>query len=140
MRRRKTFNPKRRIQSDCDAAVREKLVVEVRYGGNPEHKRNPRDFGLTPPLRPRPDKTLCDDVAVTTRSQALGLLRQGVKKGLVSEQMRGAYPQNIWAVTDEGQPLEAQLENAELGTYHGYPMSESDPFRDQVLDLWRATS
>lgn len=140
MRRRKTFNPRRRIQPDCDAAMREKLVAEVCYGGNPEHKRNPRDFRLTPPLRPRPDKTLCDDVAVTTRSQALGLLRQGVKKGLVSEQMRGAYPQNIWAVTDEGQPLEAQLESAEQGTYHGYPMPESDPFREQVLDLWRATS
>ena len=120
--------------------MRDKLIAEVRYGGNPEHKRNPRDFGLNPPSRPRPDKTLCEDVAVNTKAQALELLREGVKKGLVSRQMRGAYPQNIWSVTDEGEPLEAQLDNEEQGSYHGYPMPQSDPFRDQVLQLWGATT
>ena len=39
-------------------------------------------------------------------------------------------------VTKEGIPLEAMLENAGDGTYHGFPMPESDPFRDKVLELW----
>jgi len=54
--------------------------------------------------------------------------------------MRGAYPQNIWSVTDEGEPLEAQLDNEEQGSYHGYPMPQSDPFRDQVLQAWGSTT
>lgn len=99
------------------------LADRVKYGGNPEHKRNPGDFGLTPPLQPRPDKTLCDEVKIFSRREATGLLKEGVKKGLISEQhTQNGYPQNIWAVTEEGWPLEAQLENARQGTYHGYPM------------------
>lgn len=35
-----------------------------------------------------------------------------------------------------GEPLEAQLENAEQGIYHGYPMPANDPFRNQVLNRW----
>jgi hypothetical protein len=33
-------------------------------------------------------------------------------------------------------PVEAQLENAERGIYHGYPMPVSDPFRREVLARW----
>ena len=52
--------------------------MRVKYGGNPEHKRNPGDFGLTPPSQPRADKTLCDEVAVFKRTTALRLLRKGI--------------------------------------------------------------
>jgi hypothetical protein len=44
----------------------------------------------------------------------------------------------VWAVSIEDLPLEAQLENAANGTYHGYPMAEEDPFRDIVLARWKA--
>jgi hypothetical protein len=40
----------------------------------------------------------------------------------------------VWAVTDEGDPLEAQLEGE--GRYHGYPMPDGDPFREEVLARW----
>jgi len=106
----------------------------VSYGGNPEHKRDPGDFGLTPLANARPDKTLCDRVGISTRAEAEALLKEGIKRGLVSEQAKGGYPQNIWSVTADGQPLEAQLENRETGTYHGYPMPSTDPFRDEVLE------
>lgn len=43
----------------------------------------------------------------------------------------------IWAVTEAGLPMEAQLENPDAGTYHGYPMPEHDPFRLEILRLWR---
>ena len=49
--RYKQFNPKRRIASSGHASqvALDALAQRVRYGGNPEHKRNPGDFGLTPP-------------------------------------------------------------------------------------------
>lgn len=109
----------------------------MRYGGNPEHKRNPGDFGLIPPAVPRADKTLCDAVAAFSKRIALRYLHDGIRKGLMSVQTRGDFPQNIWAVTDTGEPLEAQLENSALGAYHGYPMLETDPFREEVLQRWR---
>ena len=137
MQRRSGFNPKRRIRRDLEPDDLTALADRVKYGGNPEHKRNPGDFGLTPPLQPRPDKTLCDEVKIFSRREATELLKEGVKKGLISEQCaQNGYPQNIWAVTEEGWPLEAQLENARQGTYHGYPMPQADPFREEVLTRW----
>lgn len=137
MRRRKTFNPKRSIRGAVDRELLQRLAKRVRYGGNPEHKRNPGDFGLVPPAQPRADKTLCDEAGISKKAVAEGLLRDGVTKGLVSEQMRGEFPQNIWAVTKDGLPLEAELENQAQGTYHGYPMPSTDPLRDTVLELWK---
>ena len=65
-----------------DPSVLQDLAARVRYGGNPEHKRNPGDFGLTPSARLRADKTACDEVGITKRQVALRLLREGIKKGL----------------------------------------------------------
>jgi hypothetical protein len=135
---RQRFNRKREIvdpppsASDLNA-----LADRVGYGGNPEHKQNPGDFGLIPPSAPRPDKTLCDEVHILSRSAAVAALREGVRRGLISRAMRGAFPQNIWSVTAEGIPLEAQLENRDAGTYHGYPIPENDPFRASVLGAWK---
>ena len=47
------------------------------------------------------------------------------------------FPKNIWSVTKEGEPLEAQLENRDQGIYHGYPMPEADAFREVVLKRWK---
>ena len=140
--RRKNFNPKRAIASITDAkALGElsELGKKVRYGGNAEHKRNPGDFGLNPPMNPRPDKTLCDGAGILERRAALRLLKEGIIRGLISAQKREGLPQNIWAVTDTGIPLEAQLENAGRAEYHGYPMPEDDKFREVVLKEWRKT-
>jgi hypothetical protein len=40
-------------------------------------------------------------------------------------------------MTDNDEPLEAQLENGEQGIYHAYPLPEADPFADQVRTAWR---
>ncbi len=106
----------------------------LRYSGNPEHKRNPGDFGLTPPNAARPNKTLCDEVAIYSRAEALGLLRAGIERGIFSAQERDGWPKLVWAVTGRGEPVEAQLEGE--GVYHGYPMPEADPFRAKVLQHW----
>lgn len=133
------FNPKRRFkkieQVDLDNLAQ--LAKKVGYGGNPEHKKNPGDFSLTPPSDPRQGKSLCDEAGVFRRSVAHDLLKRGLSKGLVSDRFNGDWPKNIWSVTDKGVPLEAQLENPELGTYHGYPMPDSDPLATEVLRRWR---
>lgn len=131
------FNPKRKILSaTMDSVDLERLAQRVRYGGNPEHKKNPGDFGLHPPATPRTDKSECDGTGVFTRAEAIALLRKGVQRGLISQQSRNGLPQNIWAVSKEGIPLEAQLENETAAVYHGYPMPANDSLRDEILRKW----
>lgn len=40
-------------------------------------------------------------------------------------------------MTSDGHALEAQLENSELGSYHGYPMPHTDPLSQEVLRRWQ---
>ena len=136
MPRRVKFNPKRQLADSPSANLLATLAGKVKYAGNPMHKRNPGDFNLTPPSQPRPDKTLCDETGITSALEARRLLREGVNRGLVSLQKHGTFPQNISAVTRDGYPVEAQLENRTLGTYHGYPMPSNDDFRRIVLERW----
>ena len=130
------FNEKRQIRDGVNAEFLADLAERVSYGGNPEHKRNPGDYGLTPPSQPKADKTLCDAVEIFSRKEATRLLRAGARKGLISRSERNGFPQNIWSVTEDGCPLEAQLENSEQGVYHGYPIPESDPFRKVIIEAW----
>lgn len=135
MRKRKA-NPKRRILDHPQANDLVRWAKRVRYIGNPDHKRNPGDFGLQPASSPRLGKTLCDAAAVLTRREAQRLLRLGIERGLVSAQLRNGWPQNIWSVAQNGTPLEAMLDNQTAGTYHGYPMLSDDPLAATVLELW----
>lgn len=82
MRKRTGFNTKRCISDDIMPEALEMLVQRVSYGGNPEHKRNPGDFGLTPPSQPRPDKSLCDDVGIFSKATAVQLLKDGIRRGV----------------------------------------------------------
>lgn len=138
--RRNTFNPNRKMrpapQSDSDRTHLKNLAERAGYGGNPEHKRNPGDFDLSPPTSPKPDKSLCDTAGIFSRSEAVSLLREGIQKGLISVREKDGWPQNVWAVDKKGVPLEAQLENAGLGIYHGYPVPEADKFREMILKRW----
>ena len=135
---RTKFNKKRRFASSLPAAgVLKQFAKAVRYGGKPMHKRNPGDFGLTPPALPRDDKSLCDNVKVFKRAEARRLLKEGILRGMISEwDGINGYPKNIWSMTADGLPLEAILENPGNGTYHGYPLEENDAFRDSVIAQW----
>lgn len=136
------FNPKRRLREwsgskeQVDDAV--VLASTVVYGGNPAHKRDPGDFGLTPPAAPRQDATLCDDAGVIRRREAQELLRRGAAKGSVDARSTKGFPWLIWSVNEDGIAFEAELENADLGSYHGYPMPLSDPFRPDILKAYKA--
>ena len=140
MKPRRTANPKRRLrpilQGEEALSHLQQLAAKITYGGNPEHKRNPGDFGLQPPSQPRQGKTLCDEADICTRREAQSLLQEGARRGLVSVQERDGWPQNIWAIAANGVALEAMLENALTGQYHGYPMLQGDPLVDEVLARW----
>jgi len=135
MRKRKC-NPKRQMAISPDDAKLQALSDTVVYKGSPYHKKHPADFGLTPPAQPRMNKTLCDGTHVKLQL-ATELLRTGARLGLISAQERNGLPRNIWAVSPNGIALEAQLENEESGTYHGYPMEPEDPLVAEVLARWK---
>ena len=61
---RRRFNPKRRISDVATLAYLASLASRVSYTGNPEHKEKPGDFGLTPPIQPRLDKSKCDRIGI----------------------------------------------------------------------------
>jgi hypothetical protein len=65
------------------------------------------------------------------------LLQAGLRNGIVSDRMAGEWPKNVWSVTDDGIAMEAQLENLELGIYHGYPMPDTDPMSLEVIRRWK---
>ena len=80
--------------------------------------------------------TLCDGIGLFEKREALRLLREGLRLGLVSSQRRGVWPQNVWnvvVVDDVEVVVEAALDNQETGSYHGYPLLSDDPFHDVVI-------
>ncbi len=137
MSERSRFNLKRKISTAVDSKFLASLAKNIKYGGNPAHKRNPGNFRLNPPSSPRPDKSLCDDAGIFRKQEALKCLRAGVRKGMISTRIINGFPKNIWSVSKSGQPLEAILENPINGTYHGYPLQENDPFAKIVLAHWK---
>jgi hypothetical protein len=139
LKKRKGHNPKRRIlpagtmRPEALAAC----AAQTAYKGSKAHKRAQGDFGLGTVMSPRPGATLCDEAGVTEKSVADGLLRAGIERGMISEQVRNGFPQNVWAVDEQGMPFEAELENEQQGNYHGYPMQSDDKFRNVVLQEWQ---
>jgi len=138
--RYRLFNPKRKLLTLAQAQERTdelgRLADRALYGGNPEHKKNPGDFGLIPPSDPRQGKSLCDVAKIFKREEAKALLQVGFRSGLVSDRMIGDWPKNVWAVTSDGFAIEAQRENATRGVYHGYPLPETDPMSQEVRRRW----
>ena len=114
-----------------------RLRGEARYEGSPYHKRNPGDFGLTPPSQPRPDKTLCDEAGIKNRSEAESLFAQAIERGLVSRSESAAkFPKQIWVVDESGRVFEAMHGGTREGRYHGYPIRRSDPLFGDVSKAW----
>lgn len=136
MRRYRKYNPKRRLAAagSLPSQTLAELAETVEYSGNPEHKRNPGDFGLSPPAQPRRGKALCDTASIFRRSDAREYLKEGILKGCFSEQLIDGWPKVIWAVTESGIPLEAQRDGE--GSYHGYPMPPEDPMAAEVKKFW----
>lgn len=115
---------------------RRALRSVVTYEGSPHHKRNPGNFGLTPPAAPRLDKTLCDEARVFDRAVANQLLANAIERGLVSEAIADGFPKQLWAIDDAGQVFEAMYGGSVRGVYHGYPIRRTDPLFEEISKLW----
>jgi len=141
MKPRQSPNPKKRLRPSPSSSQEKQqldaLAQTARYVGNPDHKSNPGDFGLQPPSRPRLAKSLCDTVGIFSRAEAQAILRKGIEYGCVSAQEDEGWPRVVWAVFGNS-VLEARLDNAQQGTYHGYPLDRDDPFASAVLERWRS--
>ena len=136
MRRPVTFRQKRKIAHSLEPDELEQLAGQVSYTGKGDHKRNPGDFDLVPSYTEGSDKSLCDDTGLFTVKACLRLLRQGIRRGLLSEATDGDFPKNVWAVTPGGIPVEAALSNRTQGVYHAYPIPDTDPFHDRIIRRW----
>ena len=77
---------------------------------------------------------MCDLEKKFKHADALKYLRLGLERGAVSELSVSGWPKNVWSVTEDGMPLEAQLD--QTGSYHGYPMPLEDPMAIQVRKYW----
>ena len=130
-------NPKRRLapKGYYEQSQLEGLLRRVRYSGNPQHKRNPGDFGLTPPSAPKTGKSLCDDTGIVTKAVALSHLKEGLKRGTVCRRRNNGWPKRIWAVTAAGIVLEAIQDSTE-GSYHAYPLPPHDDIVAKVRVRW----
>lgn len=116
---------------------RRDLRQRARYEGNPQHKRNPADFGLTPPAAPRPEKTLCDEAGVLRRAEAEALLLAAIERGLASEaDAAPGTPKQLWVVDAQGRVFEAMHGGSRVGCYHGYPIRQSDPLFARIVRAW----
>ena len=131
------FNPNRRVapEGSCDRSILSGLVERVRYSGNPVHKKNPGDFGLTPPSGHRRKKSLCDDTGIFSKSEALGHLKEGLRRGIVCERWERGWPKRVWSVMDDGKTVLEAIRDGE-GSYHGYPLPDEDPIAHDVLERW----
>jgi hypothetical protein len=138
LRRRLGYNPKRRVADAAspDENVLNDLACRASYGGNPKNKLYPADYALSPPARPRPGKTLRDGAEPFPKTHAVALLREGLRRGMVSPSSSGEWPQNVWAVSAGKVCYAAQLENRDQGSYHGYPMPQDDDFAETVKREW----
>ena len=142
MRPRQNHGSKKKLAdlSDWPQEQLDSLAKKLTYSGNPLHKMNPRDYNLTPPCAGgRPGKTLCDSVKVFTRAEALKLLREGCRRGLIDRNIEDGWPKRIWAIHQEV-VLEAQLDKSPPGSYHGYPLQADDNFKKYILNRWSGLS
>ena len=139
MRQRKGQRPDRRIVPANALADVEltRIALVARYGGSAIHKLHSGDYGFTPPVNPRPHKSVCDDVRVILRAEAARLLSEGIRKGMVSAFEPGQLPKYVWAVDEHGKVYEAKVKVGQETIYHGYRLGDDErQMCAEVLSEW----
>lgn len=131
-------NRKRRIAkcSDFSAEQLARIAEQAQYGGSALHKSKPADYGLDPPVNPRPTKSLCDGLRVVRADEAQRLLLAGIHRGMVSACLVGGLPKYVWAQDAQGEVYEAKLGGAPQ-SYHGYRLGDDEgAMKKWVTDEW----
>ena len=68
---------------------------------------------------------------------ALAMLKEGLRRSMVPPGSEG-LPSPVWAVDDNtGQAYEARVTNRGTAEYHGYPVLDRDPLKDEILAKWQ---
>jgi hypothetical protein len=100
------------------------LAQRVTYTGNAKHKKTPW-FGGAP--RPDTQGTLCPNELHDQQVNITAWLREAVLKGAIDHRYAGGdgFPQHIWYM-DGATMYEAKLDDRYRGTYHGYPLKNSN--------------
>ena len=131
-------NRKRRIakRGDFSAEQLVRIAEQARYGGSALHKSRPADYGLDPPVNPRPTKSLCDSLRVIRADEARSLLLAGIRRGMISTWLVGGLPKYIWAQDAQGEVYEAKL-GGDMRSYHGYRLGDDEgAMKKCVTDEW----
>ena len=115
----------------------DRLADTALFRPNRNHKRKMFDGSAG---SARVDKTLCDGAWANTQERSEGLLREGIRRGMVSQQVREAWPQNVWAVDERKEVYQANLTNSGTGEYHGFPIRDEGSFRSLIRREWAARS
>lgn len=126
--KRRSQDPKRKIASKGTIPDEQltDLADRLKYGGASYHKLRPNDYGLDPPLAPRPGKSVCDDRRAVPKAEAQSLFRKGLLKGMVSPPTATGVPKYIWAVDAGGEVYEAKTKPEREIVYHGYRLGDDD--------------
>ena len=115
----------------------ERFAQGAIYRSNRNHKRKMFD-GSAGLARLDLDKTLCDGTGTNTRKASENLLREAFRRGMVSQQVRQTWPQNVWAVDESGEVYQANLTNSATGEYHGFPIRSEGRFLGHIRAEWAA--
>ena len=132
-RKRQGNDPKRRIAVEVDSDILAGLS-EARYVGSPLHKRYPADYGFSPPVNPRPHKSVCDGI---NKRKALDLFHSGISLRMVSSCLIDGLPKYVWAVGEDGEAYESKLSDGTT-EYHGYRLERDDSMRHFVIEEWNS--
>ena len=103
------------------------LLGRVSYKPHPQHCKKPDTWA--------PHKTKCPDGVGCPA--ALAMLKEGLRRSMVPPGSEG-LPSPVWAVDDNtGQAYEARVTNRGTAEYHGYPVLDRDPLKDEILAKWQ---
>jgi hypothetical protein len=140
MTKRQSNRPDRRIlpANALDPAEVKRIALDARYGGSAIHKLHPGNYGFHPPTNPRPSKPLCDDRRPIPDTEAATLMREGIRKGMISQTEPGQLPKYVWAVDEWGEVYEAKTKPGQETLYHGYRLGDDErQMRAEVLSEWK---
>ena len=109
---------------------------QAQYEGSALHKSRLADYGLDPPVNPRPTKSLCDGLRVVGVAEPRELLSEGIRRGMVSTWLVGGLPKYVWAQDAQGEVYEAKL-GGDMRSYHGYRLGDGEgAMKKCVTDEW----
>ena len=106
--------------------VDDALLARVTYCHHRQHCGQPPTYA--------PHKTKCPrDV---NRRRALQLLREGLRRSMVPPD-QADLPTTVWAVDEaDGRVYEARVTNPVTAQYHGFPVLDTDPLKQEIVNQW----